>query len=560
MRFERLTVWLLAVLAALSAPTAALADPEGSIDAQRAAMCDPLYPGQVLPVDTGQCIVTPANFPASKAEEVIGDGVSPYGGLPPIYTQNIGDKIDTPDLTLYTTQFADPALAGCGSDTSVNPCGRPDGTFENKFRLSLGVPLISYNDPIRNFGMSGGAHCHMFYGAAETNANTTYATLRIKRSAADYSGAEGNNVNNTAYWQPCLTTQVGGTLPTVTTVNGVKAVTLDQRPTDGQLGVILPGGDGELSKVTGYYVTDSAGNTGPIPPKFRYVAGYNVDYPEDRRDRRDRAAEQNPGTTYTFTGSNNLNEYSKNGGYVSHVWECNGIQSPYLRRADGTDAFDGQCTPATDSGIQLKAEGPICIDGQNLTTPSGYDHAIEPLWINSDSARVCPLGYYKIPKIQLNMSFEHCGFDPDPTGCGYGVWEWSSDNMAVTPQGMTSTNGTRGVWPGLSFHWDLLFGWDQRVHESWVDTCNGSGLLDIVAGTEGFECNDGAYSFDAKLNNHDPVTQPLLKAGIVPVPEKNSMPIMGLPRRISANDNGLNDNEQFVMMGSETHGAIGGGR
>ena len=496
--YKYLAQMLMALGFVFAAP--ALAQPTGTITAERATMCDKLYPTQITPVDALPCTVTPLDYPATGEASVIGDGVNPGGGWAPAWVALQGEEIDTPNPENFFNTTTVPA--GCGSDTSINPCGR---VFERKFRTNIGPSHFGYDDPIIASQIPGGAHLHKFLAACQTTANTTYAQLRHVRpnDPTDCSTAEGQNLNNSAYWTPVFTTRIGGTLPTVTQVNGINAVTLDQEG-DGQLAAISHG------RATIYYVTQAH----PLPPKFVFIGGYNVYDAGFKNKLVDIANADAPGR---YKAEQSVE--SDGGASTSHFkmgYKCNGVSSQSLRNADGTDGFNGNC-PAGTEIRSISAKSPTCWDGTNNVTPNGQTHVIPTIWDSFENQYVCPTGWYHIMRVDWNLSWDHCGFAPDPTGCGYGTWVMSSDHMAKNP------DGTVGVLPGVSWHYDWFNGWDQPTLNALTAWCLGS--LQFNTNPEGFECNDGAFEAYKKLPN---AIVSGLPDGIYPVAEKTTMPISAL--------------------------------
>lgn len=505
MERHKMYKYLTKLLAALAFVCAvpSTAQPTGTISAERATMCDDLYPSQITPIDALPCVVTPLEYPATGEAQVLGDGVSPGGGWAPAWNSLIGEAIDTPNPETLFDTTTNPA--GCGSQNSVNPCGRANDQYERKFRTNIGVSHFGYDDPIIAAQIPGGAHLHQFMAACQTTANTTYAQLRHIRpnDPTDCSTAEGGNLNNSAYWTPVFTTRIGGTLPTVTQVGGVDAVTLDQEG-DGQLAAVSHG------RATIYYINQSH----PLPPKFVFIGGYNVYDPSYTNKLVDIANANAPGR---YDAEQTVE--SDGGASTSHYklgYSCNGVSTKSLRNADGTDGFGGNCPAGTNITTFVK-KAPVCWDGTNNVSPNGQTHVVPAIWDSVENKPACPKGWYRIMKVEWNLAWEHCGFAPDPTGCGYGTWWLSSDKMAKNP------DGSVGTLPGVSWHFDWFNGWDQPTLNSLTAWCLGS--LQFNTNPEGFECNDGAFDTYEKLPN---ASVSGLPKGIYPVAEKTTMPISAL--------------------------------
>lgn len=68
------------------------------------------------------------------------------------------------------------------------------------FRFDFNVSHYSYNDPVVFPGMPGGAHLHEFWGNTETDAHSTYESLR----SSGRGTTNGDALNRSGYWAPPL--------------------------------------------------------------------------------------------------------------------------------------------------------------------------------------------------------------------------------------------------------------------------------------------------------------------------------------------------------------------
>jgi hypothetical protein len=76
------------------------------------------------------------------------------------------------------------------------------------FRFVCNVSHYSYDDPIVYPGQPGKAHLHAFFGNSETNAASTYETLRAKGDGTCHGGP----LNRSAYWFTALLDGAGNTV------------------------------------------------------------------------------------------------------------------------------------------------------------------------------------------------------------------------------------------------------------------------------------------------------------------------------------------------------------
>jgi hypothetical protein len=234
---------------------------------------------------------------------------------------------------------------------------------------------------------------------------------------------------------------------------------------------------------------------------LRYVLGVNMDDPDDCGVKNEISlANGGTGTGCTGTGPSSRYAYLTNG---FSGWACQdtvsnpsspplvppsagGTYSPALVNSDGTDPWAGACT----AGMSLVAvlDAPECYDGNNIWAPGGYKHFRQVVTVVGRGRTDCPIGWYRVPTLQVKVWFAHQGFND------YKVWRLSSDDMAATAAGHSFLNGA-------SFHTDWMGGWDDTVFFGsangavlgWQKFCTG------VAGATPHTCNDAAINATTSL-------------------------------------------------------------
>ena len=86
-------------------------------------------------------------------------------------------------------------------DEWLNPAPIPrQDHVQGAFRLTANVSHFASDDPIVFPGQPGASHLHMFFGNMETDAHSTYESLR----ASGHSTTDSDMVNRSAYWAPAL--------------------------------------------------------------------------------------------------------------------------------------------------------------------------------------------------------------------------------------------------------------------------------------------------------------------------------------------------------------------
>jgi Domain of unknown function (DUF1996) len=373
---------------------------------------------------------------------VIGDGSTPSGGTPPAFSVEPAEIATTVSVAGWTTDQLVEAPIGS----------------EAKFRTIINASHVGVFDPIRFPGKEPAGHCHTFFGNRGTSKDSTYTSLRTNQTVG--STAAGGPLNLTAYWYPCL-------LKPDAMGDGITRI---KKP---NLMIV-------------YYTTDYRIVTQNvrIPRGLSYILGVNMDDPDDTQFKAEIAAANDASGA---AGGQRGYKYNDIPGAESngwHGWVCDatGARSKFLANADGSDALN-DC-PAT-SLIYADATGPVCWDGQNLSSPSGYKHVrYEIQETNSGRADICPSGWWRIPNLKLKVVFSHQG------KTDYTKWRLSSDDMA-TFAGHPTRNGE-------SFHTDWFGAWDYPTMLTWMRNCNG------IEGVQGHQCDYSTISPAARMISDSP--------------------------------------------------------
>lgn len=340
----------------------------------------------------------------------IGDGSTPQGGTPPALDKQpmlIRSNFDV--STWLTPTYSKP-----------NP---PYG--EAKFRTFCNYSHHAYDDPIVFPDQPGAAHLHTFLGNTETNAGSTYRSLRTKGD----STCGGGPINRSAYWYP--------------------AVLKDNAIGDGKTMVVKP----DYALVYYSVAESKTEQITQIPRGLSFVFGFNPSDPTDEMQHNEvRAA----GTSYGYHSN----------GFLG--WTCEGINGsnsnspipgsplqPYLRNANGTATLT--CPRTVRIGAALAA--PTCWDGHNLASPGGRKHVRQYIIEGNTGRRdLCPNGWYHVASFSIVFWFSHTGLND------YKRWYLSSDRMPGMPRFLN----------GQSMHADWFGAWDYDVMKTWMVHCNGT--------------------------------------------------------------------------------------
>lgn len=405
--------------------------------------------GFVRPPDVPAYVAVTDTYASGTTPNVIGDGSNARGGTMPVLAVQPADIASTATGWFAVMACDENVPGACHKVT--NPSGE-----EAKFRTVADYSHVNYDDPIRNWGQPGSAHCHMFFGNTNTNAFSTYASMRTranvnstgtpKRAASTIAGGP---YNATGYWFPCI---------------------------------IKPNafGDGKpyavkVDEIIVYYTENPATRAAAasrIPRGLRYILGTDMDDPRDTIFKaKIAAANAQSGTAGRYA-------YRDNGFLGWSCWnsaKSAGINNtvegdsyyPAFKTSGGADPWGGNCV--SGSWLAASFNAPSCYDGANLWSPGGYKHLRQTITDNVATGSIiegCPNGWFKLPQLQITIWFKHQGFSD------YGTWYASSDAMA-TMAAQAIDAGDPDFRPGESMHTDWMNGWDDTTLMAWQNFCIG---------------------------------------------------------------------------------------
>lgn len=355
----------------------------------------------------------------------------------------------------YGYELAEPAATNFTGWIETGPYGattgfktQAEGGTEAKMRTHINFTHILRDDPVRNYGKPGTSHWHTFLGNKNVNAWSTYKTLRLHPD----SHAAGGPINATGYWIPTFLVPLAG-------------------KTYGK----IP--DYAIVYYQASMAEAVAGTVSRLPFGMRYVTGWNMD---DHHDAAVRAELDAAGGYDAGLPNNGFIGYSMSGPGGTLLTDLGLTTSKHLKNADGTDPWMGQATSAYQLNVDLSA--PDFWDGVNLWSPGGYKHFRHAQRHSVDGQPKGPIGWVRVPKLQLKFVFTHGGF------ADYGTWRLSSDDhlSMIDPNHAPMLNGS-------TFHADWMGGWDQVMQLAWQR--NGQG----VQGFAPHEMNDSIMSATQKL-------------------------------------------------------------
>ncbi|OWQ96154.1 hypothetical protein CDQ92_13155 [Sphingopyxis bauzanensis] len=377
----------------------------------------------------------------------------------------------------------------------TNPAGE-----EAKFRTVADYSHVNYDDPIRNWGQPGTAHCHMFFGNTNTNAFSTYASMRTRANAnangtpkRAASTIAGGPYNATGYWFPCI----------------IKPNAFG----DGKAYAV------KVDEIIVYYVENPAtlaAAASRLPRGLRYIFGTNMDDPRDTIFKAKIAtANAQPSTSgrYAYNGNGFMGWICYNNAKSAVIPSVTGDYHPGFTTSAGADPWGGACT--ADMWLQAAFNAPACYDGTNLWSPGGYKHLRPRVTDNVATGSIiegCPNGWFKLPQLTATLWFKHQGFSD------YGTWYASSDAMAtMAAQAIDPLDPD--MRPGESMHTDWMNGWDDTVLTQWQDFCIG------LSGGDMHTCDSSLISTtQALVGGYSGVNAPDLTRSpqVVQTPEFNT--------------------------------------
>jgi hypothetical protein len=408
--------------------------------------------------------VQPPDVPAFQQQTVHyagpGQVYAPPTVPPPAYAY-MPANIVAPNENAWLVCINGGTYPSCNAGTGYSTSGNV------KFRTHFMTTHILNDDPVRNYGQPGTAHCHLFWGNRSTNAYSTYQTLRGRPR----SRAAGGPINGSAYWAPC--------------------VILTNPFADGKNYVV------RSAAITGYYENWAHDQSMVyIPRGFSFVSGANMDDPDDATLLAELAA-ANVGQPGRYTLGYNPD------GALNHDtnWSCTSQvdgstqTTTNLIKADGTDGFLTGWGGTNGAGyhqhclagdqMQVTMVGPPCWDGVNIWSPGGYLHVRHGFYdtLSGVNQIVCPDHWYHIPVVVQKESFTTAGWSGAQ---GYSNFKLSSDAAFAAKAG-------HSVAPVSSFHFDYKMGWDDVIFRQAEYTCAGANDH-IPTGVIGNDCEGSQIS------------------------------------------------------------------
>lgn len=433
------------------------------------ASAQTIQDGFVRPPDVPAYVAVTDTYASGTTPNVMGDNSTPRGGTMPVLAVQPADIPSTATGWLLTVSCNENVSSPCKKVT--NPSGE-----EAKARFIADYSHVNYDDALRNWGQPGTAHCHMYFGNTNTNAFSTYASMRTranvnangtpKRAASTISGGP---YNATGYWFPCI----------------IKPNAFG----DGKAYAV------KVDEVVVYYSENPATRAAAasrLPRGLRYILGTNMDDPRDTIFKAQiAAANAQPSTAGRYA-------YVDNGFKGWSCWNSDksaGIPNTVngtsyykaLKTASNTDPWGGNCVAG--SWVVASFNAPECYDGNNLWSPGGYKHLRQAVTDSVNTGSIiegCPNGWYKLPQLIVTVWFKHQGYSD------YGTWYASSDAMA-TLAAQAIDPGDPDFLPGESMHTDWMNGWDDTVLMGWLNFCIG------VSGGDLHTCDSSFISTTQQL-------------------------------------------------------------
>ncbi len=349
-------------------------------------------------------------------------------------------------------------------DDQVLPVAAGKDGWKGIFRINCEFDHAAYDDPIVFPGGSGEAHLHMFYGAKNVDANTTFESLN---SSAE-SGCSGGTLNRSSYWMPALLAPVYN--------NGEHA--LDSLGEPAWQVVPAKVGEGERTAAAAHEVVYySAGvsdleSIGSPPTGLRIIAGSGSTTP----------ITDIQSTSIARWHCLSWGSSDANGGpWSSTIPECySDVNTPEMIRFD--------------------IFFPSCWNGVDLDSPNHKDHMAYP--ITSAGQLVCPDSHPQpIARVSYHYSFPIFAHMLDPESRTAKNFRLASDTYTVS-----NSDG------GLSLHGDWFNGWHPEAMDMLVEGCI-KGARDCHDGNFALLSNVGDWSGSLSLG-------PLLNAqGTADIPE-----------------------------------------
>lgn len=322
---------------------------------------------------------------------------------------------EQPILGVGLTPIADNFDPGAGVYNNGRgiPPESPDPN--GSFRLICTPGQLAYADPVVSPGVVS-EHLHQFVGNVDTDANSTYATLRA-HGQSTCQNVNAGPVNRSSYWLPAMLNGIGGVVKP-----DYWHLYYKRLPKDNPVCTAAPGGACVA-----------------IPNGLKYVIGYNM-------------ANMSGGVL------------DPNGDfYWSSYWSC---FSSDLTTTKATGWQYRTLQALMDSHLcqvgdiaRLHLEGPECWDGKNVDSA---DHRSHLSFMRTSrpgfSSYTCDDAHpYLTPKVGgfLDYTIDQQFVD--------GKWLFSSDQM-MRDMG-------HPVVAGETFHFDYLEAWSPTIKDRWTSNC-----------------------------------------------------------------------------------------
>ncbi|MCV2366996.1 DUF1996 domain-containing protein [Roseateles oligotrophus] len=356
-------------------------------------------------------------------------------------------------------------------DKQVFPVAAGKDGWKGIFRINCEFDHAAYDDPIVFPGMNGHAHLHMFYGAKNVDADTTFDSLFRSPEA----GCSGGVLNRSSYWLPALLAPTYGS-------DGTQA-----KDAAGELlWQVVPAkvGEGERSaaaahEVIYYSAAVSDLNSIEAPPiGLRIVAGSAATSPSS-------LAQSHAVARWHCLSWGSTD--AKGGPWSSTIPECYAdVNTPEM--------------------IRLDLFFPSCWNGVDLDSKNHQDHMAYP--ITQGGKQVCPATHPKpVARVSYHYAFPIFASMLDPKTRTAKNFRLASDNYTVG-----NSNG------GLSLHGDWFNAWHPEALDLVVKGCI-KGARDCHDGNFALQSSDGSWTGSVSLGT-------LLNAkgsGVIPAVIKGGM-------------------------------------
>jgi hypothetical protein len=328
-----------------------------------------------------------------------------------------------PNSNSYTfthTGTASGSTATTGTAVSTFGAAADDG----KLRFLCLMSHANYDDPIKFPGTPGAAHLHHYFGNRSANYASTYPLLR----ASGDGTCDGGPLNRTAYWFPALLTQ-----------SGTKML----YPQDAQW----------------YYVNNQRRNlieyTSPACPSGSLAC---PQLPVRRLQRGQKAIFGFDPSTGAFPA------VYASATMLDSLWTCQdtsgnqqGGAYRYLHhRSNASLGLSSNVSCPSAGKVVARADAPSCWNGE-LDHADHYSHFTQPSQ-DGYSNLVCPATH----------PYSHATFTIILT------WNYTGGFSQIQNWWLSSDRHHADYEAGQSFHWDMLFAWNDAVMDFWASNIWGA--------------------------------------------------------------------------------------